>query len=103
MSCRQVYARISYIRQRGLVKLVSGGLAGLADKCRSGAAYMGDRCGQRDCLISAEISSSVRGQAGPEGARAAAGPKGPDRPPRRRRSRRPRLGRLEAVEKNSEN
>ena len=36
MSCRQVYARISYIRQRGLVKLVSGGLAGLARKCRSG-------------------------------------------------------------------
>lgn len=36
MSCRQVYARISYIRQRGLVKLVSGGLAGLAHKCRMG-------------------------------------------------------------------
>jgi hypothetical protein len=34
MSCRQVYARISYVRQRGLVKLVSGGLAGLAHKCR---------------------------------------------------------------------
>jgi hypothetical protein len=35
MSCRQVYARISYIRQRGPVKLVSGALAGLARKCRT--------------------------------------------------------------------
>ena len=41
MSCRQVYARISYIRQRGLVKLVSGGLAGLAHKCRIAALRSG--------------------------------------------------------------
>jgi hypothetical protein len=43
MSARQVYARISYIRQRGLVKLVSGGLAGLAHKCRTAVHESGVR------------------------------------------------------------
>jgi hypothetical protein len=33
MSGRQAYDRISSLRQRGLVKLASGGLAGLSRKC----------------------------------------------------------------------
>jgi hypothetical protein len=55
MSCRQVYARISYIRQRGLVKLVSGGLAGLAHKCRTATVTF------RSGAFDSEAFSSIAG------------------------------------------